>query len=167
VRIHRWIRGSARRSRRRQEPFSSLICAFQGHGFSLVRLDSVILIGAACAIIRAIFRDGDFRHGLLVVFWCLCHEPKGQIEPRRPTKASRTRRSADGDLEIADSLLYGILTSTSAILKIESNGCVCTSWCLLLILSLRSCIIDAHSFCKSNTLVNKNINKSSLKCKSE
>lgn len=130
--------------------FPSLICALQGHESSLIWVDPVVGTAATtCTRHVAILREGDTRYRFFVISWCPCHEPKRHVDPKRPI-ANRTIRSADDDLEIAASLLYGIFTSTSAILKIESNGCVCTSWCLLLILSLRSCIIDAHASCKSS-----------------
>lgn len=160
----RSLRGSADRSLRSVDPrndrgvggdfFPSLICALQGHESSLVRMSNPIVgtVVTACARHVAILREGDTRYRLRVRSWCPCHEPKRHVDPKMPI-TNRTIRSADGDLETAASLLYGIFISTSAILKIESSGCVCISWCLLLILSLRSCIIDAHSSCKLSILI--------------
>lgn len=137
-----------------EKSFSSLFCGLQGHKSSFLRIDSAVGITViACARHVAILREGDVRYRLLTVSRCPCHESKRHVEPKRPTASRMTRRTND-DLKTAASLLYGIFTSTSAILKIESSGCECTSWCLLLILSLRSCIIDAHSSCKSSISIN-------------
>lgn len=145
-----------------EKPFLSLIYGLQGHESSFVRMDSAVGVAViACARHVTILREGDVRYRLLMVSRCPCHEPKRHVEPKRPT-ASRATRSADDDLKTAASLVYGIFTSTSAILKIESSGCVCTSWCLLLILSLRSCIIDAHSSCKSSISISAFIGKCSI-----
>lgn len=142
-----------------EKSFSSLFCGLQGHKSSFLQIDSAVEVAiTACARHVAILREGDIRYKLLTVSRCPCHESKRHVEPKKPT-ASRMIRRANDDLKTAASLLYGIFISTSAILKIESSGCECTSWCLLLILSLRSCIIDAHSSCKSSISINIFIKK--------
>lgn len=85
-----------------------------------------------------------------------CHEASRHVVDADRNRVSSRRSATSGKLDDPDrhptSLLYGNLTSTSAILKMDSNGCVWTSWCLLFILSLRSCSIEKHSSCRTSRI---------------